>query len=362
MNRIEGPRLPLPGRQRSKGQEPLGRSTVLAATFIESTHLRAGRMARPFRKRSCNERALPWPVIRGGCPESGRPGRLLLEHAEERGMAWSGPSRLSRAQKAMRLMRRLAADPVTVGRALPGEFRQRYRWRSRAEPKFAVDEAWQEHLHNLIGATWPCTLDQQLDEIFADIGALLTARGLSSGRFTYGWYSDADRSLCRALWCVALHVRPEVVIETGVAHGVTSRVLLEALRRNEAGHLWSIDLPFPFDHRMHAETGVVVTDVCRPRWSYLEGSSRQRLPPLISEVGHVEMFVHDSLHTARNTVFKMAQAASAMPVGGVMLVDDISEHDGFAAYARRHAEFQTILCLSADRIGQFGIAVKVASA
>ena len=124
----------------------------------------------------------------------------------------------------------------------------------------------------------------------------------------------------------------EVVIETGVAHGVTSRIVREALEQNNLGHLWSIDLPFPFDRQLHAETAVAVTDACRPRWSYVEGSSRQRLPPLIAEVGHVEMFIHDSLHTARNTLFEIEQAAAAMPVGGIILVDDIGSHEGFAVF------------------------------
>ena len=194
----------------------------------------------------------------------------------------------------------------------------------------------------------------------ADIGALLAAKGLGSGRNTYAYYSDAETLLCRAVWCVALHTRPEVVIETGVAHGVTSRIVLEALKENDLGHLWSIDLPFPFDHRLHGETGIAVPDVCRPRWSYVEGSSRKRLPSLVAEVGHVEMFIHDSLHTASNTLFEMEQVASAMPVGAVMLVDDIGSHEGFVTFARRHPGYQTIICPSADEIGIFGVAVKQA--
>ena len=147
------------------------------------------------------------------------------------------------------------------------------------------------------------------------------------------------------------------MIETGVAHGITSRVVLEALGQNHFGHLWSIDLPFPFDDRLHAETGAPDPDVCRPRWTYLEGSSKQRLPALVAEVGHTEVFIHDSLHTAENTVFEMNQAASAMPAGGVMLVDDIDSHEGFAAFASQHPSYETIICPSADRSGLFGIAV-----
>jgi hypothetical protein len=74
------------------------------------------------------------------------------------------------------------------------------------------------------------------------------------------------------------------------------------------------------------------------------------------------MFIHDSLHTARNTMFEMEQVASVMPTGGVMLIDDIGSHEGFPTFARQHPGYQTIICPSVDGVGIFGIAVKVASA
>jgi hypothetical protein len=38
-------------------------------------------------------------------------------------------------------------------------------------------------------------------------------------------------------------------------------------------------------------------------------------------------------------------------------VDDIRGHDGFKTFARRHPDFTTVLCSSADREAGFGIAV-----
>ena len=53
---------------------------------------------------------------------------------------------------------------------------------------------------------------------------------------------------------------------------MTSRIVLEAMNENNHGHLWSVDLPYPFDHRLHGgKTGAAVTDACRPRWTYLAG-------------------------------------------------------------------------------------------
>jgi hypothetical protein len=191
-------------------------------------------------------------------------------------MAWSG----TRPQKILRLARTFSAHPLVVTRAMPGEVRQWYQWhRGRERPDFVVDDNWDKTLHGLLGAPWPCSEEQSLQEVLADIAALLAARGWSFGRDTYAWYADADRSLCRATWCAVLHTRPEVVIETGVAHGVTSRVILEALLQNQLGHLWSIDLPFPLDCRLHGETGSVVTDACRQRWSYIKARAASDCPP-----------------------------------------------------------------------------------
>lgn len=260
----------------------------------------------------------------------------------------------------MRLLGVVAANPVAALRALPGEFIQRHGG-IPAQETAGVDGDWDEHLHSLLGAPWPCGQRERLDECISDIRALLAARNVGFGRSTYGYYSDADLSLCKAVWCTVVHTRPEAVIETGVAHGVTSRIVIEALNANDRGHLWSVDLPHPFNHQLHTQIGIAVPDSRRARWTYVQGSSKQKLPGLVARVGSVQLFIHDSLHTAKNTFFEMSQAAKVMSPGGVMLVDDISAHGGFAAFARRHPEYQTIVCPPADGLGQFGIAVKAPS-
>ena len=74
-----------------------------------------------------------------------------------------------------------------VSRALPGEIRQ---WsQSRRHGKlsgFTADETWDEGLHKLLGAPWPCPKDHQFDAVMKDIGALLESREWGFGRDTYG--------------------------------------------------------------------------------------------------------------------------------------------------------------------------------
>jgi Methyltransferase domain len=253
------------------------------------------------------------------------------------------------------VVRAFPAHPVQVAKAMPDEWRQRMGHASVTAADF--DDDWNEHLHGLLGAPWPCPDVQQLHDLLDNVGKLLADKGLGTGRHTYGWYSDMEIDMCTAIWCSVRHARPENVVETGVAHGVSSRVALEAMNSNDRGHLWSIDIANPINRSVHGTTGVAVTDDCQPRWTYVEGESSKVMPPLMTKVGQVDLFIHDSLHTFKNTLFEMEQAASVMPAGGVMLIDDIRSHDGFATFARRHPEFKTIYVSTPDQIGAFGIAV-----
>jgi hypothetical protein len=257
--------------------------------------------------------------------------------------------------RVARVARALAVNPAVTVRALPSEWLQK-----RGQDVITDwDESWYQRLHELLGAPWPCPERDHAHDLLANINELLATHGLRAGRHTYGWYSDAESALCAAIWCTVRHARPEVVVETGVAHGVSTRLILEGLIRNNHGHLWSIDLPHPLDHTLHARTGIAVTDSCRARWTYIEGESRRQLPQLVQKVGNVHLFIHDSLHTSANTLFEMEQAASAMPAGGVMLVDDIKRHNGFSTFIEHHHEYRPLLCQAADRKNGFGVAAKL---
>jgi hypothetical protein len=70
-------------------------------------------------------------------------------------------------------------------------------------------------------------------------------------------------------------------------------------------------------------------------------------------LGRIDLFIHDSLHTARNTRFEMEQTLSAMAPGGVMIVDDIGTHQAFAEFARDFPSLETLVCPHSDRTESF---------
>ena len=120
------------------------------------------------------------------------------------------------------------------------------------------------------GAIAVCRRLRHSDDLWDDmIADLLTASGLRVGLASYGGWNDGDRAFAEAIWCIVAHIRPERVVETGVAHGLTSGIILQGLERNGPARLWSVDLP-AVDSVLHPEIGVAVPDGLRSRWTYVE--------------------------------------------------------------------------------------------
>ena len=109
--------------------------------------------------------------------------------------------------------------------------------------RYEAENDWQNRLHNLLRIPWPCEASSEFWALWPEVIDPLMATGVRVGPESFGCWNDGDPAFVRAIWCLIRHLRASNVIETGVAHGVTSRFILEALERNESGHLWSIDLP-----------------------------------------------------------------------------------------------------------------------
>src|SRR5262249_38966522 len=84
--------------------------------------------------------------------------------------------------------------------------------------------------------------------------------------------------------------RPEVVVETGVANGVSSSYLLLALEKNGAGKLHSIDIGDNSYVPAGKTTGWIVPEFLKHRWDFRIGDSKILLPKLLSELGSIDVF------------------------------------------------------------------------
>ena len=140
---------------------------------------------------------------------------------------------------------------------------------TRPQCPYEANLNWEQQLHEALGVPWPCDEAREFSDLWQEVISELEARE-KAGPESFQWWNDGDAGLVRAIWCLTRHLKPRKVVETGVAHGVTSRFILEALKRNGDGHLWSIDLP-PLDRFWRQQVGIAVGDGHSDRWTYIKG-------------------------------------------------------------------------------------------
>ena len=130
----------------------------------------------------------------------------------------------------------LAADPLDVWTRIQDVYVAE-REQRRPQCPYQSNENWEELLHQHLGVAWPCQKTSEFQDLWPEIVRELQAKGIQPGPQSFGSWNDGDAGLVRAIWCLIRHLKPTKVIETGVAHGVTSRFILEAMERNGGGDL-----------------------------------------------------------------------------------------------------------------------------
>jgi predicted O-methyltransferase YrrM len=264
---------------------------------------------------------------------------------------------VARLVYAARASKAFATQPYEALERMREKFAERRD--ERSAPYGYVATAGSEHqLHQLFGAEWPCQETAASNEIWAQILRDLESQSLEIGRGAFGGWDDGDPQLVRLAWCLVAHVRPENIVETGVARGLTSRALLEGLERNGTGHLWSIDLPPLLEYDLAQETGAAVPKILYDRWTLLRGSSRSVLPQLAGELGRIDLFVHDSMHTTRNVLFELEVVWPVLAPGGAALIDDVEKNSAIVQFIKAHPEASSVICASSDGEVQIGCLIK----
>jgi hypothetical protein len=231
---------------------------------------------------------------------------------------------------------------------------------------YKPDKDWESRLNLLIDLSSAVELVSEFWGLWTAVLSEMQARGIRAGPASFKGWNDGDAGFVRAIWCLVRHLKPRSVVETGVAHGVTSRFILEALERNGDGHLWSIDRP-PMEPEWKQQIGVAVSNRLRDRWSYISGSSRRRLPGLLAQLGQIDLFIHDSLHSERNVRFEIDGAWAVLRPGGAIVVDDIDLNRGFDSFVQTTPTGHSLVCEAEpvrpdprrfNKKGMFGIVLK----
>ena len=131
---------------------------------------------------------------------------------------------------------------------------------------------------------------------------------------------DLGESMGLLIYCYVRLMKPQRVVETGVAAGVSTSILLKALQRNGgAGELISIDIT--------EKVGEVVPIHLQLNWKLEVLSKRNRKKSflsILSENSDCEVFLHDSNHSDEWQLFEFTSVRSELANCSVLFFDDVS--------------------------------------
>jgi predicted O-methyltransferase YrrM len=175
------------------------------------------------------------------------------------------------------------------------------------------------------------------------------------------------------LYCLVRHLKPDVAVETGVLHGLTTAFLLDALVRNGSGALVSIDLPAyagaappnrdGYDANLppDREPGWAIPPALHGPWELCLGPSDRLLPEVLGRHAAIDLFLHDSEHTYETMELEMGLAWPALRPGGVMVVDNFDANGAFDDFCAAHGVEPVLLPAPDELYAQtlrFGLVVK----
>lgn len=194
------------------------------------------------------------------------------------------------------------------------------------------------------------SLETELKEL-EDLIAYVASKINEYVRITHLSPGAPSRNQAILLYIITRLHRPKIVVETGVAQGVSTTFLLRGLHDNKEGRLFSIDLPlfeggsnksrlppdetFPIPKGL--QPGWIVPDDLRDRWELLQGDCKNLLVPLLDRLGSVDLFLQDDLHTYKHMLWEFRMTWPHISKEGMLLSHDWEKNPAFCQFAWENA-------------------------
>lgn len=142
------------------------------------------------------------------------------------------------------------------------------------------------------------------------------------------------------LYFLTRWLRPEVVLETGVAAGFSSAAILTALQKNQLGQLRSSDFPYFRLESPERFIGCLVDESLKPRWRLETKGDRKNLPALLRDGARVDLFHYDSdkSHYGRGNALRYVEPRLSQRA--LVLMDDVQDNWFFREYVEAKPAFR----------------------
>ena len=128
------------------------------------------------------------------------------------------------------------------------------------------------------------------------------------------------------LYFLTRKLKPNVVVETGVALGFSSNAILEALLINGKGSLYSSDYPYLTFENSTLFIGHLVDEYLKNNWKLFLNGDKKNLDEINNLASSIDLFHYDSDKSYLGRYFTMNSIKKKLHKHSVIIMDDIQDN------------------------------------
>jgi predicted O-methyltransferase YrrM len=184
-------------------------------------------------------------------------------------------------------------------------------------------------------------------KVSADLQDRYRELSANGSGYPTAWAIEPEASLL--LYTLARVLRPKIVVETGVANGHSTFVLLRALAANGDGRCISFDIG--------ENVGSILRPEDRRGWQLKvlnRHNARKDFKRMLAELPAIGLFLHDSEHTYSWQAYEYANVFDRLSADGVLVSDDIDSSYAFLDFCREHKLTPDVLLGQTKAVGVVG--------
>ena len=128
--------------------------------------------------------------------------------------------------------------------------------------------------------------------------------------------------------------KPNIVLETGVAAGLSSRCILEAINKNNKGTLYSSDLPYFRLNNPEKNIGIMVPNSLKNNWHLEILGDEKNIKKFKQIINYVDIVIYDSdkRYIGKSNFFKSIN--NLIKEDSIIVIDDIHNDSFFIEYVK----------------------------
>jgi hypothetical protein len=140
-----------------------------------------------------------------------------------------------------------------------------------------------------------------------------------------------------AIYSIVRSVRPRYSLEIGVGAGVSSTIILQAIKMNRYGVLYSLDYG---DREIRAllrgrNLGWMIPQQLRTNWVLVNQSFEAAFLRLITSLGEIQFVLHDGSHSYMDMKREAESAITNIACGSVFAMDDAHCNNAFSEVSNK---------------------------